>query len=120
MNYYVLPLVLSCIVSLIAFVATAIPGNSQQTKTETLRPLEPPAFWTDICNDEKLPTWRRGVAIYFLCQRHFKKNMTLAELAKVLGKPTWIKGVSNVDGNGLTPIESVTRRYYVSNRHFSR
>lgn len=58
---------------------------------ETAKPLEPPAFWTDLANDEKVETWRRAVAIYFLFDRHVKQEIALEELAGLMNKPKWIK-----------------------------
>jgi hypothetical protein len=53
--------------------------------------LEPAAFWTSIANDEKQEHWRRGMALYFLFEKHFRKDMTLRELGKTLSRPSWIK-----------------------------
>jgi hypothetical protein len=66
-------------------------GITQERKQEMPKMLEPPIFWTDIANNEKLETWRRGLAIHLLFERHAAKDITLGKLAEVMNKPMWMK-----------------------------
>jgi len=70
--------------------------------------LEPPEFWSGIADNEKIDVWRRGLAIYFLFDRHLEKNATLSDLARMVKKPSWINEaeISIVTKRGVIHLET--------------
>jgi hypothetical protein len=65
--------------------------EKQRALTQTGASSEPSTFWTGIAENSSIDTCRRGLAIYFLFERHVRKSISLGELAVILNKPTWIK-----------------------------
>jgi hypothetical protein len=74
-----------------------VDGETRQAKDrDSIRSLEPARYWVTISNDDKLDAWHRGMAIYFLFERHVSNGMTLADMAKALEGSKWIEK-ANVD-----------------------
>jgi len=77
------------------FVIVALAVTSQVISkvapVEKTKEEETAGFWTAAANDEKLETWQRGLAVYFLFERHVKAGITLGTIAETLKKPDWIK-----------------------------
>lgn len=84
-----LPLLQASIV--LAVLAGLFPTGIVHRQLDKANGLPSARFWSAVANDEKQPIWRRSAAIYMLFGKHVEREMTLAELAEILDKPTWLK-----------------------------
>ena len=73
----------------------ADPKIKQADLVEAIQQLGPvteePGFWSAIANDDNYSQDHRRRAVYELIQRHVHNGMTLADMAKILDDPTWLK-----------------------------
>ena len=65
--------------------------DALQSAIRNVGPVEEPAsFWTTIGSDESYSRLHRRHSIFQFFYRHIVPGMTLADLARVMGKPTWL------------------------------
>lgn len=55
---------------------------------------EPPSFWTAIASDDSYSRFHRRQSVFQLFYRHIRPGMTLADLARVVGQPTWLSRIN--------------------------
>jgi hypothetical protein len=74
---------------------------------------EAPNFWTNIGSDESYSRAHRRHCIFQLFYRHIVPGMTLADLSRIVGRPTWLseKDVTIVeDLGGHIPVQLTSDR----------
>jgi hypothetical protein len=73
----------------------ADPGASREALLQALRQLgpveEPPEFWTKIANSTGYSPDHRRRAVFELFRRHVHPPIAVAELARLLHRPTWLR-----------------------------